>query len=171
MRNLSAACSTTLILALAITHSNIAFAQAAPAPAPAADPAPAAPSGASDDAVSEIVVIADALRGQVDAPESKQAFGIKSARSLHGLCFRKTAQVEWQAKDQYNRHIGQVTCEGIDANAEQVRRGMAWVSPQSTQPGSPLYELEAYARVRGIGLWSDARPVPPWDWRPRKHTP
>jgi endonuclease YncB( thermonuclease family) len=109
--------------------------------------------------------------GQVDAPESKQAFGIKSARSLHGLCFRKTAQVEWQAKDQYNRHIGQVTCQGIDANAEQVRRGMAWVSPQSTQPGSPLYELEAYARVRGIGLWSDARPVPPWDWRPRKHTP
>jgi endonuclease YncB( thermonuclease family) len=109
--------------------------------------------------------------GQVDAPESKQAFGIKSARSLHGLCFRKTAQVEWQAKDQYNRPIGQVTCQGIDANAEQVRRGMAWVSPQSTQPGSPLYELEAYARVRGIGLWSDARPVPPWDWRPRKHTP
>jgi endonuclease YncB( thermonuclease family) len=109
--------------------------------------------------------------GQVDAPESKQAFGIKSARSLYGLCFRKTAQVEWQAKDQYNRHIGQVTCQGVDANAEQVRRGMAWVSPKSTQPGSLLYELEAYARVRRIGLWSDARPVAPWDWRPRKQTP
>jgi endonuclease YncB( thermonuclease family) len=109
--------------------------------------------------------------GQVDAPESKQAFGIKSARSLYGLCFRKTAQVEWQTKDQYNRRIGQVTCEGIDANAAQVRRGMAWVSPQSTQPGSSLYELEAYARVRGIGLWSDPSPVPPWDWRPRHQTP
>jgi endonuclease YncB( thermonuclease family) len=109
--------------------------------------------------------------GQVDAPESKQAFGVKSARSLHGLCFRKTAQVEWQAKDQYNRPIGHVTCEGVDANAAQVRRGMAWVSPKSTQPGSALYELEAYARVRGIGLWSDPRPVPPWDWRPRHQNP
>jgi endonuclease YncB( thermonuclease family) len=109
--------------------------------------------------------------GQVDAPESKQAFGVKSARSLHSLCFRKTAHVEWQAKDQHDRHIGQVTCEGVDANAEQVRRGMAWVSPRSTQPGSPLYELEAYARVRGIGLWSDPNPVPPWDWRPRNPSP
>ncbi|HYI87134.1 MAG TPA: thermonuclease family protein [Burkholderiales bacterium] len=109
--------------------------------------------------------------GQVDAPESKQAFGIKSARSLYGLCFRKAAQVEWQAKDQYNRHIGHVTCEGVDANAAQVRRGMAWVSPKSTQPGSALYELEAYARVRGIGLWSDPSPVPPWEWRPRNQTP
>ena len=109
--------------------------------------------------------------GQVDAPESKQAFGIKTARSLYSLCFRKTAQVEWQAKDQHNRHIGQVTCEGVDANAAQVRRGMAWVSPKSTQPGSPLYELEAYARIRGIGLWADPQPVPPWDWRTGKQAP
>jgi endonuclease YncB( thermonuclease family) len=109
--------------------------------------------------------------GQVDAPERKQSFGIKSARSLHALCFRKTALVEWQARDQHNRHVGHVICGGVDANAEQVRRGMAWVSPRSTQPGSPLYELEAYARVRGIGLWSDPQPVPPWDWRPRKQAP
>jgi endonuclease YncB( thermonuclease family) len=108
--------------------------------------------------------------GQVDAPEGKQAFGVKSARSLHDLCFRKTAEVEWQARDQHNRHVGHVTCAGVDANAEQVRRGMAWVSPRSTQPGSPLYELEAYARVRGIGLWSDPRPVAPWDWRLGKQT-
>ena len=108
--------------------------------------------------------------GQVDAPESNQAFGIQSARSLHGLCFRKTAKVEWQDKDRHDRHVGHVTCEGVDVNAEQVRRGMDWVSPRSTQPGSLLYELEAYARVRGIGLWSDPRPVPPWDWRPGKKT-
>jgi endonuclease YncB( thermonuclease family) len=108
---------------------------------------------------------------EVDAPESKQAFGIKSARSLHGLCFGKSAQVEWKTKDQNKRYIGQVTCGGIDANAEQVRRGMAWVSPRATQPGSLLYELEAHARVRGIGLWADPSPIPPWEWNPRKPTP
>jgi endonuclease YncB( thermonuclease family) len=104
---------------------------------------------------------------EVDAPESKQAFGIKSARSLYGLCFQKTAQVEWQAKDRNQRYIGHVTCAGIHANAEQVRRGMAWVSPKLTQPGSPLYELEAYARLRGVGLWADPKAVPPWDWQAR----
>jgi endonuclease YncB( thermonuclease family) len=108
---------------------------------------------------------------EVDAPESKQAFGIKSARSLYGLCFRKAAQVEWQAKDRNNHYVGHVTCAGIDANAEQVRRGMAWVSPSSTKPGTPLYELEAYARMRGVGLWADTQAIPQWEWRTRKPTP
>jgi len=108
---------------------------------------------------------------EIDAPERKQAFGTKSRHSLLALCFKKPAQVEWQARDRNNRYIGRVTCAGIDANAEQVRRGMAWVSPRFTKPGSPLYELEAYARIRGVGLWADARAIPPWEWRTRKPTP
>lgn len=103
---------------------------------------------------------------EVDAPEGNQPFGAKSGRSLHRLCFGKAVHVDWQAKEN-NRYIGHVTCAGIDANAEQVRRGMAWVSPKFTKPGSPLYELEAYARLRGIGLWADPGAVPPWDWRTR----
>jgi hypothetical protein len=31
--------------------------------------------------------------------------------------------------------------------------------------GSPIYELEVSARLRGVGLWRDADPVPPWEWR------
>lgn len=28
------------------------------------------------------------------------------------------------------------------------------------------YEFaETEARARGVGLWNDAQPVPPWDWR------
>ncbi|HWM30136.1 MAG TPA: thermonuclease family protein [Methyloceanibacter sp.] len=105
---------------------------------------------------------------EVDAPEGKQAFGTKSGRSLYGLCFRKAAQVEWQAKDRNNRYIGHVTCAGVDANAEQVRRGMAWVSPRFTKPGSALYELEAHARLRSLGLWADSQAVAPWEWRAKK---
>ena len=108
---------------------------------------------------------------EVDAPESKQPYGVKSARSLYALCFRKAAQVEWQAKDSNNRYVGHVTCAGANANAEQVRRGMAWVSPKFTKPGSPLYELEAFARLRGFGLWADSSPVPPWEWRTRNRNP
>jgi endonuclease YncB( thermonuclease family) len=108
---------------------------------------------------------------EIDAPERQQAYYAKSGQSLYRLCFRKAARVEWQEKDAHQRYVGQVTCADVDANAEQVRRGMAWVSPKFTRPGSPLYELEAYARIRGLGLWADPRPVPPWDWRPRKPAP
>jgi endonuclease YncB( thermonuclease family) len=105
---------------------------------------------------------------EIDAPERKQAFGTQSRQSLSALCFKKPAQIEWQEKDRNKHYIGQVTCGGLNANAEQVRRGMAWVSPRFTKPGSPLYDLEAYARLRGIGLWRDAQPVPPWEWRGAK---
>jgi len=46
---------------------------------------------------------------------------------------------------------------------------MAWVSPRQTGPGSALYELEAYARLRKVGLWADEKPIPPWEWRSTGH--
>lgn len=104
---------------------------------------------------------------EIDAPERKQAFGTKSRQSLVALCFKKPAQVEIQGKDR-QRYIGSVKCDGIDANAEQVRRGMAWVSARQTGPASPLYELEVHARLRGIGLWADPKPVAPWEWRAKQ---
>ena len=103
---------------------------------------------------------------EIDAPETKQAFGAQARRSLSAMCWKKEAQVEWQNKEAHNRYVGRITCAGIDAAAEQVRRGMAWVSPRFTKPGSPLYELESYARLRGVGLWASREaPMPPWEWR------
>ena len=61
--------------------------------------------------------------------------------------------------------IGTVTYAGIDANAEQVRRGMAWVYDRYARQDSPLYALQDQARAIKAGLWRDAQPVPPWEWR------
>jgi endonuclease YncB( thermonuclease family) len=105
---------------------------------------------------------------EIDAPEPKQPFYVESARSLAGLCHRKAVKVEWTQRDERKRRLGFVTCDGKEANAEQLKRGMAWGSPKSTQPTSPLYELEAYARLRKIGLWKDDAPVPPWEWAAKK---
>lgn len=105
---------------------------------------------------------------EIDAPERGQPFASQSRRSLSALCLKKSASVEWKEQDIHKRYLGHVTCAGIDANAEQVRRGMAWVSPKSTRPGSPLFDLEAYARLRKIGLWKDDDPAPPWTWRSSK---
>jgi len=104
----------------------------------------------------------------IDAPERRQPFFTQSARSLAALCHRKSAQVEWSERDSRNRPIAYVKCDGKDANAEQLRRGMAWASPKATRPTSGLYELETYARLRRIGLWKDERAVPPWEFAAKK---
>ena len=105
---------------------------------------------------------------EIDAPEPKQPFYAESGRSLAEICHRKTATVEWSERDAAKRTIGYVTCAGKDANAEQLKRGMAWASPRSTKPTSALYELETYARLRRIGLWADDNAVAPWDFAQEK---
>jgi endonuclease YncB( thermonuclease family) len=104
----------------------------------------------------------------IDAPQAKQPFWLQSARSLARLCHRKPAKVEWKAKER-GLLVGEVACDGVAANPEQVRRGMAWVSPRQTGPGSALYEIEAYARLQKVGLWADEKPIPPWEWGSAGH--
>ena len=95
---------------------------------------------------------------EIDAPERDQPFYLESARSLAAIYLKKSAVVE----------EGKVECDGVDAEAEQVRRGMAWLRAQRTLPNSPLYEMEAHARLRQLGLWAGNRPIPPWEWRQRQ---
>ncbi len=102
---------------------------------------------------------------EIDAPEKAQAFGNKSKQSLSDLCFAKIATLDDKGKDRYGRTLARVHCDGIDANAEQVRRGMAWVFVRYAPKDSPLYSVEAEARAEKRGLWADPEPVPPWEWR------
>ena len=104
---------------------------------------------------------------EIDAPERKQPFGTRSRQSLAELCANKDARIVVQGKDRYGRTLGRVRCAGMDANAEQVRRGMAWVFERYAAKESRLYAMEAEARAARRGLWQDARPVPPWEWRQR----
>jgi len=69
-----------------------------------------------------------------------------------------------RATDRYKRTVARVTCGGIDANAEQVNRGMAWVYRRYSKDHD-LYVLEHGARVGKRGLWADSSPTPPWLWR------
>lgn len=63
---------------------------------------------------------------EIDAPERGQAFGKRSTESLIELCAGKMARVEWNNIDSYSRGW----CDGVDANKEQIQRGMAWVYDQ-----------------------------------------
>ena len=101
----------------------------------------------------------------IDAPELKQAFGEQSRQSLADLCLGKDAVVREAGRGRYGSSIGRVVCSGTDANAEQVRRGMAWVYQRNTHATSPLHFLEDVAQRSHEGLWADKSPVRPWIWR------
>lgn len=106
----------------------------------------------------------------IDAPEKKQAFGQKSKESLSDICWNTNAAYKAQTTDRYGRTVAVVFCNGVEANAEQVRKGMAWVYPKYNRD-STLLPVEKEAQRRKIGLWANASAVSPWDFRlaNRKH--
>ncbi len=84
--------------------------------------------------------------------------------------------VETSKRDRYGRQIGKVLVNGRDVNLVQVERGMAWFYRQYQREQSPndrrLYEAaEDAARADKRGLWRDADPVPPWEFRHNKTKP
>jgi micrococcal nuclease len=104
---------------------------------------------------------------EIDAPEFHQAFGSRSKQSLSNLCFGKQAEIIPQAKDRYKRTVARIKCDGVDANAEQVNRGMAWVYRQYAKDHN-LNLLEHKAKAERRGLWIDAAPTAPWEFRKLK---
>ena len=100
----------------------------------------------------------------IDAPESKQPFGSKSKDFLGSFCFGKDAQVNTTGKDRYGRTLGEVFVDGKSANKALLSAGLAWHYKEYSKD-QELSRLEREARLAGVGLWSQANPIPPWDWR------
>lgn len=106
----------------------------------------------------------------IDAPEKSQAFDERSKQHLSELVFGKTVTVDWNKTDKYGRTIGKVIVNGQDANQSQIRAGLAWHYKQYEKEQLPAdrssyAQAEIDARTRKIGLWHDAAPIPPWDFR------
>ena len=100
----------------------------------------------------------------VDAPKAKQAFGNVSKKALSDLIAGKTVSIEEVDRDRYGRVVANVRIGGKLVNAEMVRSGLAWryVPFDSRNEFGPL---ETDARRQRRGLWADAAPVAPWEWR------
>lgn len=106
----------------------------------------------------------------IDAPEKKQAFGNRSKQSLSSLVFNKQVTVEYNKKDRYGRTVGKIIVDGIDANLEQVKVGLAWhykqyQREQSEEDRLAYSEAEDKARNARRGLWQEIEPTPPWEYR------
>lgn len=101
----------------------------------------------------------------IDAPEKKQAFGRWSANQLKALLAAQPVTVTYTQTDRYGRIIGHVfTTNGTDASRFMVQSGAAWVYERYNVDES-LLALQREAQEQKRGLWVDANPVPPWEWR------
>ena len=124
-------------------------------------------TGVSDGDTFYMVIDGERVRlrlAQIDAPEKAQPFGRRAEQSLRDLIGKRQITVTWTQADQYGRPVVQAEADGLNINAEQVRRGFAWAWPRyATDPR--LFDLQAEARAERRGLWADPNPVEPWVWR------
>lgn len=114
----------------------------------------------------------------IDAPETGQLFGKNAKQLLSDFIGGMSVWVVAHDKDRYGRTIGDVFCENAagpdfqpgtylppwNFNRELVKRGLAWHYKKYSDD-----ENLAMDKIRPkdltLGLWSDARSIPPWEWR------
>ena len=100
----------------------------------------------------------------IDAPERGQYYGDVATLHLQWLISGKAVGLKLKQKDAYGRWIATAYLDGADIGAEMLKEGLAWHYKE--HDSNPLYaRLEMEAKQAGLGLWSDDRAVPPWEWR------
>ena len=107
------------------------------------------------------------------APEQGQAYGTKSREHLSDSVAGKFVVVDFDKRDRYERILGKVLLNEEDMNLEQLRAGLAWhhkkyQNEQPTADRVKYSDAEREARMERRGLWHDADPVPPWEYRRAK---
>lgn len=108
----------------------------------------------------------------IDAPEKRQAYGNKSKDALAQAIAGQHVTVDYNKRDRYRRIIGKVIYQDQDMNLRQVQLGMAWhykqyEREQDVEDRSRYAQAEYLAQRDKLGLWQDANPIPPWDFRKR----
>ncbi len=111
----------------------------------------------------------------IDAPEVRhektagQPYGKEAKEALTALALGRRVTVEIVDIDVHGRTVGIVHRSGVDINLEMVRSGYAWAYRRylSAPYASRYLDAEREARGRRLGLWKDANPGPPWEFKRR----
>lgn len=118
----------------------------------------------------------------IDAPEKRQAYGERAKQAMSDLVYMKTAALDCFKTDRYGRSVCKVMVapasapngpKTLDAGLAMVTIGMAWwyraYAREQTPQERGQYEFaELEAKAKHAGLWRDADPTPPWEWRRSK---
>jgi len=101
----------------------------------------------------------------IDTPEHDQPHGSDATRALARKLERRTVIINIVDIDSYGRLVGTVYYQGENINLTMVAEGHGWWYQQYAGSEQHLEDAEQAAREEGLGLWSYAEPVAPWDWR------
>lgn len=104
----------------------------------------------------------------IDCPEKGQAYGTAAKEFTAHLLFSKPVTVHIVDIDRYGRYVGDIYLGDIYINAEIVKAGYAWHYKRYSD-SSQLAHYEIEARNNQRGLWQDAHPIPPWQFRFNPH--
>jgi len=103
----------------------------------------------------------------IDCPELDQEYGDSAKMATVALCFKKHVRLEKTGVDTYGRTLAFVYVGDLCVNRELIRLGMAWQYAQYNNDPE-LKQLELEARKNKVGLWQQANPESPWDFRHKK---
>lgn len=104
----------------------------------------------------------------VDCPEKNQPFGYKAKVFVSDFCFGKEVTVISNGKrDRNGRWIAEVFYKNQNLGKELVRNGLAWHFKRYSK-NLNYAQLEITARNKKAGLWQEAKPIEPWNWRDYK---
>ena len=104
----------------------------------------------------------------IDAPEKTQPFGLEAKEYLMSLLQDKDFEVVKESTDMYGRTLAWIILEGDTINNKMVEAGYAWWYEYYCADNKTLKSHQENAMKLKIGLWADASPINPYDWRKGK---
>ena len=99
---------------------------------------------------------------EIDAPELGQPYGRNARDTLAELIFGKSLAVVPIGSTSDGIVICNVSVSGKDIAREMVIMGLAWRLPEAA---IPLIQDQQDAQNGKRGLWSEASPIPPWEFK------
>ena len=101
----------------------------------------------------------------IDCPETSQPYGPAATRAAQNLVSGERVDVHVLDEDHYGRLVGRVQTEDCDLGRTLTAQGLAWHDHRHAGGADLIARRERDARQHERGLWSQADPVPPWQWR------
>lgn len=99
----------------------------------------------------------------IDAPELNQPWGKVARSALIAMVVKRKISVT-RTGNSYNRIVAKVDRSGTDIAMVMLKMGLAWVD-RKYSISEEYQNAEAEARTAKRGLWSEKKPIPPWEWR------
>jgi len=106
----------------------------------------------------------------IDAPERKQRFAAEARQLASQWLSTKPIDIAVDSTDKDARIVGRVVVDGRDVALALIEAGLAWCDPADDkllpeQTRTAYHAACQQAKAQRRGLWQDANPTPPWEYR------